>query len=227
MEWTPAPMWTIVVAGGSGTRIGGTPKQYRLLGGEPVLVHSIRAMAAASDAIVVVVDDLDRAASAGVSVGFESVAAIVRGGADRRASVAAGLLAVPPDVPAVAVHDAARPFASPDLLRRTAAALRDDVDGVVPAVAVADTIKEVDDAGRVLRTPDRDHLVAAQTPQVFRAESLRAAHRSVPGAVTDDAGLVEAAGGVVVTVAGDPRNLKLTNPEDFEVGERRLAGGWC
>lgn len=207
-------LWTIVVGAGAGTRLGGVPKQFRDLAGTSVIVRSVRAMAAGSDSVVVVADP-GAAAAAGIEVGRDHVAAVVPGGIERSDSVGAGLAAVPPEVDVVAVHDAARPLASPDLLRRCVQALAEGVDGAVPALPVVDTIKEVDAGGGVVRTLDRDRLVAVQTPQVFRAPALRAAHAAARQGGTDDASLVEQIGGRVVVVAGEPGNVKLTRVEDF------------
>jgi 2-C-methyl-D-erythritol 4-phosphate cytidylyltransferase len=124
------------------------------------------------------------------------------------------LAAVPSDATIVCVHDGARPFASPELFEAVVAAVRDGADGAVPGVRVVDTIKVVRPDGTVDRTLDRDVLVAVQTPQAFRASALRAAH--APDAEgTDDAALVEAAGGRVVVVEGDPANRKITLPADL------------
>jgi 2-C-methyl-D-erythritol 4-phosphate cytidylyltransferase len=122
----------------------------------------------------------------------------------------------------IVVHDAARPFADTALFAAVVAAVRAGADGAVPAITVADTIKQVDGDGVVVATPDRDALVAVQTPQAFRADVLRRAHAG--GAEgTDDAALVEAIGGRVVTVPGDPVNRKLTLPEDLEWARQRVA----
>lgn len=214
-------LWTIVVAGGSGTRLGGVPKQFRHLAGTAVLVRSVRAVAPLSDGVVVVADPV-RAAVAGVVVGTDSVEAVVPGGLHRSASVAAGLEWVPDEVDVIAVHDAARPLATAALLARCVTALVEGVDAVVPAMPVVDTVKEVDAEGIVVRTLARDRLVAVQTPQVFRATALRQAHTR-GGEATDDAALVEAMGATVVVVAGEAGNVKLTWAEDFEAAERRLG----
>ena len=148
---------------------------------------------------------------------------MVGGGATRADSVRAGLAVVPADAAVVVVHDAARPLAGPDLFAAVVDAVRaGDVDGAVPVVPVADTLKRVRGA-RVVATVDRDGLVAIQTPQAFAADALRAAHAD-GGDATDDAGLLEAAGMAVGTVPGDPRNLKLTRPEDLALAEALLAG---
>ncbi len=147
----------------------------------------------------------------------------VPGGASRSDSVRAGLAAVPETAGIVVVHDAARPLASPALFAAVVAAVRAGADGAIPALPVVDTLKRVD-GDRVVGTVSREALVAVQTPQAFRAGALRTAH-STGGEATDDAALVESAGGTVVVVAGEPDNLKVTTPTDlvraaFLLGER-------
>jgi 2-C-methyl-D-erythritol 4-phosphate cytidylyltransferase len=207
------PVWTVVVAAGSGTRIG-VRKQFVPVGGREVVAWALEAAAAASDGVVLVVpaDDVDGRAERHREV------RVVAGGATRSASVRAGLAAVPAEAAVVCVHDGARPFASPALFRAVVDAVRAGADGAVPGVAVTDTVKVVDAAGRVTATPDRDRLVAVQTPQAFAAGVLRAAH-AAGGEGTDDAALVEAAGGTVVVVAGETVNRKVTRPEDLAWAE--------
>lgn len=206
-------MWCIVVAAGSGRRYGAL-KQFEDLAGARVIDRSVRIAAAACDGVVVVlpaaVFDRPDASVPGADV-------VVPGGATRAASVRAGLAAVPDSASVVLVHDAARPLASPELYARVIAAVRSGAAAVVPAVAVVDTIRGVD--GGVV---DRDALRAAQTPQGFDATVLREVHASAPEA-TDDAGLVEAAGGRVLLVEGERRNLKLTEPEDRAIAATLLA----
>jgi 2-C-methyl-D-erythritol 4-phosphate cytidylyltransferase len=204
----PPKVWTIVVGGGTGERFG-RPKQYELIGDERIIDRSRRVAASVSDGVVVVVPAADAAREGGVA-----------GGSTRSASVRAGLARVPQDCDIVCVHDAARPLATPELYRAVIAAVADAVgtvdavDGAIPGVAVADTIKVVDDRGFVVQTPSRSSLVAVQTPQAFRADALRSAHRSEPDG-TDDASLVESAGGRIVVVAGEPENRKVTHPDDL------------
>ncbi|GMQ86687.1 MAG: 2-C-methyl-D-erythritol 4-phosphate cytidylyltransferase [Acidimicrobiia bacterium] len=194
-------LWAIVVAAGSGVRFGG-PKHAALLDDDPLWVHASRAMTSGGVDEVVVVGDVPGG---------------VAGGERRIDSVSLGLEHVPPSVEFVLVHDAARPLTAPQLVGRVIDRLRvGDVAGVVPVVPVADTLKHV--AGdEVVETVDRSSLVAVQTPQGFRTDVLRKAHASVRPDATDDAMLVEAIGGRVVTVAGDPGNLKVTYPEDLEL----------
>jgi 2-C-methyl-D-erythritol 4-phosphate cytidylyltransferase len=137
--------------------------------------------------------------------------------------VRAGLAAVPTDAAIVVVHDAARPLATGALYAAVVDAVRAGADGALPGLPVADTLKRVD-GDTVTATVSREGLVAAQTPQAFRAEALRAAHAAA-GEATDDAALVEAAGGKVVIVPGDPLNLKLTAPRDLAVAAALLESG--
>jgi 2-C-methyl-D-erythritol 4-phosphate cytidylyltransferase len=196
-------VWTVVVAGGSGARFGG-PKQFAVVGSKRVLDWSVEAARSSSEGVVVVVP-ADRAAAEGG----------VAGGATRSESVRCGLRHVPAGAEVICVHDAARPFASIHLFGAVIDAVRAGADAAVPALPVADTIKQVGSDGRVIGTPDRASLVAVQTPQAFRADVLRRAHEGSPEG-TDDAALVEAAGGSVTTVPGERINRKLTEPEDLE-----------
>jgi 2-C-methyl-D-erythritol 4-phosphate cytidylyltransferase len=195
-------IWTVVVAGGSATRFGG-PKQYELLGDRRVLDWAVAAANAASSGVVVVLPAADAGAPGTVA-----------GGATRSESVRCGLAAVPDDATIVCVHDAARPFATAEQFAAVISAVRDGADGAVPGVPVADTIKVVDAAGVITATPDRNSLVAVQTPQAFRAAVLRRAHAE-RGEGTDDAALVERLGGRVVVVPGSARNRKITRPDDL------------
>ncbi|HVL27282.1 MAG TPA: IspD/TarI family cytidylyltransferase [Acidimicrobiales bacterium] len=206
-----------MVAAGSGARFGAR-KQYQLLHGRRVVDVSLDAartlVGSAADGLVVVVPQ-DRAGEpmAGADV-------VVAGGLTRSDSVRAGLEAVPDAAAVIVVHDAARPLASPALFAAVVAALdADGVDGAVPGLPVTDTVKRVR-GGEVVATLDRAELVAVQTPQAFRADILRKAHASGLDA-TDDAALVELAGGRVVIVPGEPTNVKITTSADLD----RTAGG--
>jgi 2-C-methyl-D-erythritol 4-phosphate cytidylyltransferase len=205
--------WAIVVAGGSGARFGGA-KQFLVLGGRRVVDWAVLAAGAACEGVILVLPE-DQVGRVALDVQPDVV---VGGGATRSASVRAGLAQVPDGVEAVIVHDAARPLAHPGLFHAVIAALQAGADGAVTAVPVADTLKRVDGDGVVVETVDREGLWAVQTPQGFRVDVLRAAHAGNPEA-TDDAGLVEAAGGQVVVVAGDRRNLKVTDPADLDLLE--------
>jgi 2-C-methyl-D-erythritol 4-phosphate cytidylyltransferase len=209
-------VWAIVVAGGSGTRFGG-PKQYAELAGRPLVAWAVDAARAACAGVVLVLpagDAADEPAQWGAD-------AVVAGGATRSASVRAGLEAVPADADVIAVHDAARPLASRSIWRAVVDAVAGGGDAAIPAVPVTDTVKEVGADG-TLTTLDRSRLVAVQTPQAFRAAALRGAHADGADA-TDDAALVEAAGGVVVVVAGSSINLKVTSRADLAVAAALIA----
>ena len=195
-------VWTIVVAGGSGTRVG-RAKQYEQVGSRRVIDHAAEVARSVSHGVVVVVPSADVASEGGVA-----------GGATRSESVRAGLAAVPADATIVCVHDAVRPFASQELFGAVIRAIRDGADAAVPGIAVTDTIKRIDADNVVVDTPARSTLVAVQTPQAFRASVLRAAHQSGSEA-TDDAALVELCGGRVVVVAGEVSNRKITHLEDL------------
>jgi 2-C-methyl-D-erythritol 4-phosphate cytidylyltransferase len=176
--------------------------------------------------LVVPAREVERARSLGADV-------VVAGGPTRSASVREGLASVPESAQIVVVHDAARPLASPELFAAVLGPLlealdarpRPTLDAVVCALPVADTLKRVDvESGTVTATVDRSALVTVQTPQAFRASVLRRAHAE-GGDATDDAALVEAIGGTVRVVPGEPRNLKLTVASDLTLLEHLVAGG--
>ena len=205
-------VWTIIVAAGSGSRFGGS-KLFETLGHQRVLDWSVATARAASDGVVVV-----------VPAALADTPGCVAGGATRADSVRCGLAAVPADAEVVLVHDGARPFAGGELFDAVVAAVRAGADGAVPGVPVTDTVKQVDEIGTVVATLERAALVAVQTPQAFRADVLRRAH-TTNAEGTDDASLVEAAGGRVVIVPGDPANRKITVPDDLEWARQRVADG--
>ena len=206
-----------MVAAGRGERFG-SQKQFADLGGRRVVDLAVAAASRVSDGVIVVLP-ADAEAGPGAVVG----------GATRSASVRAGLAAVPLDATVICVHDGARPFASPEVFSAVIGAVVAGADAAVPGVGVTDTIKRVatvltnDEAIRtVADTPNREDLVAVQTPQAFRASVLREAHCGDAEA-TDDAALVEATGGTVVVVAGEETNRKITRPEDLDWA-RQLIG---
>jgi 2-C-methyl-D-erythritol 4-phosphate cytidylyltransferase len=219
-----APVWSIVVAGGSGRRFG-QMKQFSLLGGRPVLAWAVQACRPSSSGVVLVVPAGGEVAETAENAEAFGADAVVPGGATRADSVRCGLAAVPDDAVVIVVHDAARPLASPALFDAVIMAVTvGGADGAVPGVPPSDTIKAVDESGRVTSTLDRATLVAVQTPQAFRAAALRRAHAApLPAGATDDAMLVEAAGGTVQVVPGEPDNLKITDPDDLDVAARLLA----
>src|SRR3954447_3069312 len=204
----------VLPAAGSGERLGASgPKAFALCGGRPLLDWSLDVLESVCDRVVVA-----------VPAGYEEGSDRVVGGASRSASVRAALAAAPEATISV-VHDAARPLLSRELVERCIAALDEGFDGAVAAAPVSDTIKEADSGGRVVRTLERSKLWAIQTPQVFRADVLRRA-LDVPdhvlAAATDDASLVEAAGGSVRVVEAPADNLKVTRPLDLELAEALL-----
>jgi 2-C-methyl-D-erythritol 4-phosphate cytidylyltransferase len=211
----------VVVAGGTGSRFGGH-KQFELLGGRPVLAWSIAAARTVADGIVVVVPKgTPESAADPPSADDLGADRVVTGGATRSGSVRAGLAAVPAEAAVIIVHDAARPLASASLFASVVDALsEDDVCGAVPVLPVSDTLKWTKD-DQVFSTVDRDGMVSVQTPQAFVASVLRDAHADGRDA-TDDAGLLEALGARVRTVPGEPRNLKLTHPEDLTLARALL-----
>ncbi|WP_436794836.1 IspD/TarI family cytidylyltransferase [Actinospongicola halichondriae] len=207
---TKDPIWAVIVAGGGGSRFGG-PKQFVEVAGRRVLDWSIAAARSVVDGVVVVLPLSDAASPVDAD-------AVVAGGPTRADSVRHGLAAVPADATIVLVHDAARPAATPALFQSVVDAVRGGADGVVPGVAVTDSLRE-----RTGRAVDRDSLVAVQTPQGFRADLLRAAHATGRDA-SDDATLVERDGGTIVVVQGEIGNVKLTHPDDVVLLERTLRG---
>jgi 2-C-methyl-D-erythritol 4-phosphate cytidylyltransferase/2-C-methyl-D-erythritol 2,4-cyclodiphosphate synthase len=212
----------IIVAAGSGSRAGeGAPKQWRRLAGRAVARWSAEALlAAGAERIAAVIAPADEEIARHAFEGLPRIT-LVPGGAERADSVSAGMAALgEPDV--VLIHDAARPFLTTRHVEALLAALS-GAEGALPALPVADTLKRSLD-GRVTTAP-RDNLHRAQTPQAFRFAALRSAQARWPvGEVpTDDAAVLERAGGRIALVAGDPMLMKLTYPEDFPMAEL-LAG---
>ena len=214
-----AGVWAVVAAAGSGTRFG-APKQFADLGGRPVLERAAAGAAAWAEGVVAVIP-ADSARQPGLrdrlaALVRPAAARVVAGGASRSESVRRGLDAVPGEAEVVLVHDGARPLASADLYRRVVAAVRAGADAVVPTVPVSDSLRRRGSA------VDRAEFAAVQTPQGFRAAALRAAHAAGASA-TDDATLVEAAGGRVVEVEGEPGNIKITDPADLQMAAALLG----
>ena len=216
----------VIAAGGSGRRMGGVRKQFAELLGEPILVHSLRPFLEHPSIVcaVVALPAEDAAAPPSWLVELDERVVVVAGGAERGDSVHRGLEVVPESVDIVLVHDAARPLVTRDVIDRALGAAGTGV-GAVVGVPVTDTLKQVDAEGRIVGTPDRAVLRAAQTPQAFpRAMLLDAYRRAAQEGVraTDDAALVERYGGTVVVVEGSPENLKVTRPADLIVAEALL-----
>lgn len=209
----------IVVAAGSGSRAGGA-KQWRRVAGKPVVRWSVEALldAGARDVVVVIAADAREEADAALA-GLDGWRAVL-GGATRAASVCAGLAALGgADDEPVLIHDAARPFLSAEVIARLLAGLV-DADGVLPGLPVADSLRRWRE-GMVSGAVDRENLWRAQTPQAFRLKTIRDAYAVWPAdeAATDEAAVVERAGGRVRLIPGDARLTKLTYPEDFAMAE--------
>ncbi|MDX6514428.1 MAG: 2-C-methyl-D-erythritol 4-phosphate cytidylyltransferase [Gaiellaceae bacterium] len=218
-------VWAIVAAAGRGDRLGADrPKAFVALGGRVLLAESLERLESSDlvDAIVVAAPPgwEEPAILLAEELGAGKVVSVVPGGETRGASVAAALAEVADDATAVLVHDAARPFVTEPVLERLLAALAEGWDGAVPGLAVSDTVKRVD-GERVVETLARDALVTVQTPQAFAAAALRAAY-AAGGEETDCAALVEANGGRVKVVEGDPRLLKVTTRADLQLVESWL-----
>ena len=212
-------VWAILVAAGRGERLGSDqPKAFVKLGELPLLAEPLRRLDDSEwvDAVVVVTPPgwEEPAILLAEELGAGKVRACVAGGETRAASVRAGLAEVPDDAAAVLVHDAARPLLSDEVIERVLAPLAEGWDGVVPGLPVSDTVKRVSADGGVEDTVARDGLWTVQTPQAFPVDVLRRAVASF-GDATDCAGLVEAAGGRVKVVPGDPLLLKVTTADDL------------
>ncbi|HET9065896.1 MAG TPA: 2-C-methyl-D-erythritol 4-phosphate cytidylyltransferase [Gemmatimonadales bacterium] len=217
----PRDVGVIIVAAGEGRRVGGdVPKQYRIIAGVPLLLRAIRPFRSHPEVrhIIVVVPGADLEAPPGWLVeATGDRLQLVAGGATRRASVAAGLAALPAECTVVLVHDGARPFPPPDVIDGGMAVARNG-HSAVPAVPLADTLKRADACGLVLGTVPRAGLWRIQTPQAFPRDVLERAHAQIQLEgleATDDAMLVELDGGRVELLPSTVRNLKVTTPEDL------------
>lgn len=234
MEPSGAPhgrdAFVILLAAGVGRRLGHVePKALLPIDGRPILaVAAGAAVASASVGGLVITFPVGWEGRARDCLeGLDVPLRFVEGGPTRQASVRAALEDVPGSVRVVAVHDAARPFAGPELFDRAIAAVRDGVaDGAVPILEIPDTVLRVE-GDAVHGTVPREELVLGQTPQAFRAEALRAAHARAAEAgatFTDDATLLRWAGHDVRAVPGDPENVKITTLADLAEADRRMAG---
>jgi len=219
----------IVPSAGGGTRLAGNlPKQYLPLAGIPLLTRTLQALQASGrvDSLILVVPPGHEARCRTELLepfGLHADA-VVPGGADRQASVLAGLSRIPEGTDLVLVHDGARPFVTGELIRAAVSAAA-AAGAAVVAVPVTDTIKVAGPDGSVKETPERGRLWAAQTPQVFRAALLRDAHRQALQdgfRGTDDSALVERLGHPVRLVPGTPENLKITTPADLALADHIL-----
>jgi 2-C-methyl-D-erythritol 4-phosphate cytidylyltransferase len=205
----------IVPAGGSGERRGADrPKAFVVCAGRPLIEWSLDVLGSVCDRVIVAAPD-----------GYDEGPDRVRGGESRSASVRNAVAAVE-EADLFVVHDAARPLVTRDLVERCIGAIEPGIDGAIAAIPMTDTVKEVATDGRVLRTLDRSTLWAVQTPQVFRADILRLAlerDAAALAAASDDAWLVDDAGGVITVVESYPENLKVTRASDLRIAEALLA----
>ena len=215
----------VIVAAGSASRMGGIDKVMASLGGEPMIVRTVRAFQncdAIASIVIVTREDLIQPIS-GLCRDMGKVVAIVAGGSSRQESVHLGLNALPKGTKLAAVHDGARPLISWQVIDRVVRAAN-TYGAAAPAIPVKDTIKVVA-GGLVKETPDRSSLMAVQTPQVFDFDLLRGALRKAEedgAAVTDDCSAVERTGMKIKIVEGDERNLKVTTPMDLKIAELLL-----
>ncbi|ORT58868.1 2-C-methyl-D-erythritol 4-phosphate cytidylyltransferase [Streptomyces sp. CB03238] len=231
----PVRTAAVIPAAGRGVRLGpGAPKALRALNGTPMLIHAVRAMAASrAVSLVVVVAPPDGAPEVKNLLDAHALPErtdylVVPGGETRQESVRLGLDALPGDITTVLVHDAARPLVPVDTVDAVIEAVRDGAVAVVPAVPLADTVKQVEPREKgepepVLATPDRATLRAVQTPQGFARDTLVRAHATVTDNVTDDASMVEQLGEPVVVVPGHEEAFKVTRPLDLVLAEAVLA----
>ena len=228
---TTGPVVAIVVAAGSGVRLGGeVPKALRSVRGVPLVTRSVRQLAAGGCdvALVVVAPGLGDEFADALS-GAPIPCHLVVGGAERQDSVRNGLIAIADDpeladAPVILVHDAARALVPAEVVARVIEAVRGGASAVIPVVDVVDTIRQVHAGGSSV--VDRSHLRAVQTPQGFEAGALAAAHELVAEhglVLTDDAAACEFAGLVVTLVDGDPDALKVTTPLDLVLAEAIAA----
>jgi 2-C-methyl-D-erythritol 4-phosphate cytidylyltransferase len=219
-------VWAVLAAAGRGERLGSDrPKAFARLGGRPLLAESLERLEGSDwiDQIVIAAppDWEEPSILVAEEIAATKVSSAVRGGDSRSESVRLALAEVPEDAAVVLVHDAARPLLPDEVIERVLAPLSEGGEGVVPALRVSDTVKRVE-GDRVLETLRRDDLVAVQTPQAFLADALRRAVAGDVSEATDCASLVEAGGGRVTWVDGDPRLLKVTDAADLALVESWL-----
>jgi len=221
----------IVPAAGRGIRMGGSvPKQFLSLGGEPLVVQSLRTLQVAPvvDQIVLAVPSADIEYCEKEIVSrhrFTKVACVVPGGAERQDSVRHALAQVHPETEIVLIHDAVRPFLTQGMIEEVVAAARKEGAAII-ALPMRDTVKQVRADRTIERTVDRTPLWLAQTPQAFRRDWIEAAHKKAYDEgirATDDAFLMEWMGYSVAVVEGSGENIKVTRPEDLVIGEAILA----
>ena len=220
-------VWAVLAAAGRGERLGSDrPKAFARLGGRPLLAESLERLEESGwiDAIVIAAppDWEEPSILVAEEIAATKVNSAVTGGESRSESVRLALEEVPEEAAVVLVHDAARPVLPEEVIERVLAPLSEGWDGVVPVVPLADTVKRVE-GGRVVETLPRADLVAVQTPQAFLADTLRRAVSGDVSSATDCASLVEAQGGRVKVVEGDPRLLKVTDADDLALVESWLG----
>ena len=220
-----ATVGVVIVAGGSGSRVGGNElKQFRWVAGKPMLLHSLQTFQLRPDvALVVLVLPRDFAADPPPWIFQCDIERMLvsTGGRDRMQSVYNGLEDMPENIETVVIHDAARPLASGTVIDRVIREARNG-HGAIAALPVVDTLKEVDEHGRIVRTVDRTRLWRAQTPQAFPRAMIDEAHtraRRDKLSATDDAALCEHYGFPVVVVRGSERGMKVTDEADFGIAE--------
>lgn len=207
----------IIPAAGSGTRLGAdVPKAFLALGGLSLLTRSALAMSAVAD-VLIIAAPMDGLAEASTQLAqVDAEIHIIPGGEHRQESVAKALRMVPADVSIVLVHDAARPLVPIEVSQRVVATIRKGGKAVIPVLPLVDTIKRVNNQGVAIETVDRNQLRRVQTPQGFDRATLDLAYQNPEVVATDDAGLMDALGIVVLTVAGDERSLKITTMADVQ-----------
>lgn len=207
--------WAVVLAGGSGHRFGG-PKQFQMLGGKRLIDHSLDAARATCDGVVLVVPG-------GVWHG-DSVDVVTAGGTSHFESACRGVEATPLTADAILIVTVSHPLASVDLFNRVLGALAPELDAVMPAAPLPDALKSVE-SHQVVHSVDKVALVAAQTPSVFRASTLRSALTEAQAAGTEapeELELIERVGGAIGVVEGEPTNLHITTPQDLRMAEAIL-----
>ncbi|MGQ9500301.1 MAG: 2-C-methyl-D-erythritol 4-phosphate cytidylyltransferase [Dissulfurimicrobium sp.] len=220
----------IIAAAGEGVRFGmSMPKQFLPLGGRPLIAWSIAVMARSPlvDEIVLISSAVheERVRKLAASYAGNKTVKVVRGGATRQESVRAGLLAVAENIKWVAVHDAARPFVTTELLEKVYL-LAKEIGAAIPALPINDTVKETDDSRLILRTIDRSRLYLAQTPQVCKRFDLVRAFEDAQRfrfKATDEASLLEFIGVDIGLAEGSALNIKITFPDDLRLAEAIIA----
>jgi len=223
----PDKVLAVLAAGGVGSRLAGdVPKQYRVLGGRPVILWSAAALAGAPGVGLMVAgvakDMMEKAQELLEALEGGPPIVVVEGGPDRQATVRNCLEAAGQGFEVAVIHDAARPFARPELFHRVIQAA-ERTGAATAAVRPADTVKKTEE-GRS-ETLDRGKLWLVQTPQAFRFELIRKAHREDGTGATDDTALVEALGASVEMIEGDRLNMKITTKEDWKVAAALAGSG--